>query len=83
MTSTPETLDDLVALTDKLKERGVRSFSLGRFSVNFAAPEAPPLKEKASDGDACNCGHPLHHHNNGLCLIGCEPDKCAGPEGKP
>ncbi len=77
----PEKLEDVLAL---LKKQGVRKFTYGSLQVEFeptatAAPEpqAPPVIED----EKCRCGHARHQHSEqGFCLIGCEPDKCAAPE---
>ncbi len=77
----PDKLDDLLAL---LKKHGVKHFELGSLKVEFAA--VPPLETVASpappiEDEKCKCGHEMHAHSEqGFCLKGCEPDKCAGPE---
>jgi hypothetical protein len=79
----------LAELCDLLRSKGVRRY-VGQFNssvceLEFFPAEPPPLKDgpPKKDAEACNCGHPLHHHNNSLCLIGCTPDKCLGPDGAP
>ncbi len=34
---------------------------------------------KAPEADECKCGHPLHAHMGGLCVLGCEVEKCEPP----
>jgi hypothetical protein len=79
----------LGALCDLLRAKGVRRYhgilDGAPCELEFLPPEAPPLKDSKPtvDAETCHCGHGLHAHNAGLCLLGCEPDKCAGPEMKP
>jgi hypothetical protein len=42
------------------------------------AVEPPPAGSNLSDAkdEACRCGHLDYQHNNGLCVLGCEPEKC-------
>lgn len=75
------TADQALSFLDEMKRRGVRSFKFGELSVDFAPAEPPPLKEaKRVEADVCQCGHGFHAHQSGLCLAGCEPEKCL-PEG--
>ena len=67
-----------LALVDAMKSRGVRSFAVGDVRVEFAPPEPAPLKDdKKPDAEECPCGHGLHAHNAGLCLLGCALEKCS------
>ncbi len=77
---------DLTAAIDMLRSRGVKSyndFPGGGFSLEFfpAPVEMTPERAKLGGGK-CLCGHEHHEHNMeaGLCLRGCDPSACAGPE---
>lgn len=72
------TPDQALTFLDEMKRRGVRTFKFGELEAEFAPAEAPPMKESkaVAELDNCKCGHALHAHNGGLCLQGCEPDKC-------
>ena len=73
----PDKLPDLLTL---LKKHGVRHFELGSLKVDFAPVEAAAEPQPIPEDLNCKCGHATHQHNNGFCLIGCEPEKCAPPE---
>ena len=79
--------DGLGATLDMLRSKGVskyreddgRSFAVEFFPSVAAQPEMDAAKP---DPNICRCGHFKHEHgDHGLCLIGCDPEKCAGPEG--
>ena len=78
-----ESLGELGRL-DMLREKGVRSFEDGVLRLSLAPAEPPPHKPEAPAPDeTCRCGHlPYEHGDGGLCLKGCEVEKCAPPEGK-
>jgi hypothetical protein len=72
----PEKLTDVLAL---LKKHGVRKFQFGSLQVEFEPVQpAEPKPQPPAEEEKCRCGHVHHQHSEtGLCLIGCEPDKCA------
>lgn len=76
---------ELLSLTDAMKSRGVKSFSLDGVAVEFAPaePAVPSAsKEKPAD-EKCRCGHHSDdEHMMGLCIKGCDPTKCAPEEAK-
>lgn len=73
---------EALTFLDEMKRRGVRTFTFGELSAEFAPSEAPMRPEaKTLQTDTCQCGHGLHEHQSGLCLRGCEVDKCV-TEGK-
>lgn len=80
-----ETSAELAALVDTLKARGVRAFSVDGIRVEFApAAEPTPIAGPAeADPEICNCKCPVYAHVNRLCINGCEPGLCAGPEETP
>lgn len=74
-------------LAATLRAHGVSKFSDvpgGAVSLEFhsTAPDVPAAKDaKGLDVEMCKCGHPVHAHVAGLCVVGgCEPGKCAGGE---
>lgn len=76
----------LLSLVDALRGKGVRVFR-GDFEGKPLELElGPALIPDAPNGPAepdaglCNCKCPVYAHTNGLCLAGCEPEACAGPE---
>jgi len=83
-------LTELAALLDLLKDKGVTRFEgcygeksrLVKLEM-LPPPDKAPREERAgADPDVCRCGHSLAEHNAGLCLAGCEVEKCAPPEEK-
>jgi hypothetical protein len=86
---TTKDLIPLGKLFDLLREKGVRSFRSDALHIEMS-PEAPvaanpealrEVLEKASQSeDGCKCGHPEYAHNAGLCLQGCDEEKCHPPE---
>lgn len=67
----------LSAKLDMLKAKGVQKYVDQEFTVEFSAPadDTKPAPV-AADPDLCRCGHPLFAHAAGLCLIGCNAEKC-------
>jgi len=84
-------LTELSALLDLLKTKGVTSYR-GAISssdelrglavdLTLAATASAPADDtkpdaKQPDPDVCACGHGVHEHQNGLCLMGCDESKC-------
>jgi hypothetical protein len=72
---------DLQALLRMLRANGVRSFHDGEMRIEFApivTPEAAHVPSIPIEDEKCRCGHEMHAHSEqGFCLKGCEPDKCA------
>ena len=83
------TLPDLEAAVAMLRRQNVAKFTDiagGGFTVEFfpAPIEAGPVEKSQAQDTKCACGHAMHEHNAsaGLCLLGCDPEKCAGAEAK-
>ena len=75
----PTTPDDLKQLLSILRDGGVSAYEAGQFKVSLhpTQPKAEPMAEL--EDKACNCGHPDYDHGpGGLCIHGCEPEKCLG-----
>ncbi len=66
----------VLALVDAMKARGVAKFTVDGVSVEFGPVDVPLRDEKRVDDDMCPCGHGGHEHNAGLCLRGCDVEKC-------
>lgn len=89
-------LDNLSMLLDLLQRKGVKRYAGPVLSARpdegvcetrvelelSPAPDMTPAEKTTVDPDACRCGHPETAHTNGLCLFGCEVDRCAPPEAK-
>lgn len=83
-------LDCLSMLLDLLQRKGVKKYhgpwsaeALGSVELELSpAPDMTPAEKTTIDPDACRCGHPETAHTNGLCLFGCEIERCAPPEAK-
>lgn len=76
---------EALMLVDEMRKRGVRSFTIGNVSCEFAPAEPTHVAQpKAVDEDLCKCGHSLSaEHQNGFCIAqggGCDPTKCAPAE---
>ncbi len=78
----------LLQMIDELKARGLRSFS-GTLDGSPVVIEFGPPQERVSvddkpvvsvDNEACRCGHAGFQHQIGLCLLGCDPEKCIEPD---
>lgn len=85
-------LTELSALLDLLKAKGVthyegpvwdarkqESFFQAKIELLPASMPAPADDKpdaKTPDPDVCACGHGIHEHQNGLCLHGCDEEKC-------
>lgn len=75
------TLAELTACVDMLRARGVSKYTDvagGGFIVEFFPPQ-PDVKGEpiAKHDERCACGHASYEHNAGLCILGCDPTKCA------
>lgn len=79
-------MSDLFTFIDQLRARGVRTFKgkLDGEVVEIELGAAPvvdaPQGPAGKDETVCNCKCPVYAHTNGLCLAGCEPEACNGPE---
>lgn len=76
-------LREVSDLADMLRAKGVTNFEGGGIKLEFGAPvDTTPHKEAAPavDLDLCKCGHASYQHVNGLCIVGCTVETCAGPE---
>lgn len=73
--------ESIASMLDMLRSKGVYKFkstALDGFEVEFHAPtdDTKPAPV-AADPDLCRCGHPLFAHAaGGMCLIGCNAEKC-------
>lgn len=79
------TLAELAAAVDMLRARGVKNYgdiAGGGFTIEFFPAPVDMKPEPASkDESKCHCGHATFEHNAGLCILGCDPTRCA-PEAK-
>lgn len=66
-----------------LRRYGVKSMDCGGLKLEMGPPidDSAPAKSPAVDIEQCRCGHGEHQHMNGLCVMGCEPEKCLRPDG--
>ena len=62
-------------LADMCRRKGVKTAHCGDVHLEMGTLDAPPKKAQP-DTEKCACGHPAYQHVHGLCLDGCEPDKC-------
>ena len=82
------TQPNLLTFLDQLRSKGVRAyrgeFDGKRIEVELGpevTQDAPgPATVKPEEPTLCRCGCAIYEHTNGLCLKGCEPEACAGPE---
>lgn len=74
----------LAKMADVCLAKGIRLLEVGGCRMEFGPKEAPLPAERQGQAelDMCRCGHAEHQHMNGLCVLGCGPDRCAGPEAK-
>lgn len=81
---TPADLKSTGQLLDLLIAKGVRSFKGHGVELELFPPNQPEhASAKTDDIDRCRCGHEVvAHTGEGLCIHGCDVDKCAGPEEK-
>jgi len=78
-------LNDVTRLVEAMRKRGVLSFEVGGLKVEFfpSAPDAdtPLAPPKLEDNTPlCGCGHAEWSHQNGLCIYGCDIEKCMTEE---
>lgn len=72
----------LLAFVDALRGKGVRTykgpFEEGTIEIELGPALIPDAPQTATEKDKslCGCGCPVYAHTNGLCLAGCEPEKC-------
>lgn len=76
----------LLTFVDRLRGAGVKSYK-GQFDGDLIELElGPPViaepqpSKPEADPDKCRCGHMVYEHNQGLCLVGCDAEKCVEPE---
>lgn len=74
---------ELLTFIDQLRGKGIRVFK-GPFGEGVVELELGPalvpdgpVGPEAKDPSVCACGCPVYAHTQGLCLAGCEADKCA------
>jgi len=85
---TSEDIQTVATLADMLRAKGVRSFEgLGlrleleptqERVIEAALPAKPPVAQ--GDDETCKCGHPHYAHQGGLCIHGCDVEKCVPEE---
>lgn len=68
-------------LADMCRSKGIRILVNDGFRIELGPVMDETSTAKAGpDPEVCRCGHQMHRHMNALCVDGCDPDKCAGPE---
>ncbi len=83
-------LNVLMELTDALRLRGVKVFH-GSYDGRDVLLEFGPTEKHeevvtvggsvaTEDPEKCHCGHFTYQHQNSLCIMGCDIDKCIDPE---
>ncbi len=72
---------ELGTLIDLLRTKGVRSFEDNGLKLELgAALDDGKSTMPAVDPELCRCGHGLHAHTNGLCILGCDASACLDGE---
>lgn len=77
------TLTELEAAVIMLRSHGVSKYTENGASIAvefFPSPVEAPGERAKAHNDKCLCGHENYEHNAGLCIKGCDPLTCAGPE---
>ncbi len=78
---TPDDVKAVGDLIDLLRKKGAKRFAGYGVDLELGPLDAPAkgdAKREHADHDACKCGHELTEHQAGLCLRGCDIDKCVG-----
>lgn len=74
---TTEEIETIGKLADMCRAKGVRVLDVpGSIRMELEQTQAPTSPKPSSEPDICRCSHPVHAHMNGLCIHGCEPEKC-------
>lgn len=79
----PTEIDFIGQVADLCRKKGIRKIDVHGLWAFELGPQESELKSDSKplvDSEVCNCHHPMHAHNNGLCLQGCGPEQCMGPE---
>ena len=72
------TLDEVGALADLLRAKGVRLFKSDECEMELGPALVPDDgKPAVPEPDLCKCGHPEYFHINGLCSQGCAAETCS------
>lgn len=71
-------------LADVCRAKGVTSLKNDGFEMVLGPVdvEEKPSARAQVEAENCRCGHPEHGHQNGQCLMGCDPTRCVA-EAKP
>lgn len=77
-----ETIGKLAEMCRKHGIKLVEIPNIVRMEVELVPVETKPVAKKDADADLCGCGHPEFAHTNGLCVLGCDAEKCAAESGK-
>lgn len=64
-------------LVDLCRLKGVRNLEVAGCKIELEPAQPKPEAQKpTTDPDMCRCGHAEFAHTNGLCVHGCESEKC-------
>ena len=74
---TPEEIEIVGKLADMCRSKGIRSIDVGGCKLDMGDVPAIATPKPTNDPDVCRCGHQEHQHMNGLCVYGCDAEKCA------
>ena len=87
-------LRQLGEMIDLLRSKGVHRYKSAELATNggelarlevelFPPVDDTPEAKPGPNPDACRCGHLSHEHGpDGLCLHGCDIERCAPEEAK-
>ena len=74
--------EELPAICEIMRAKGIRELTVGdvKIVLDPLREPMPPRAQPEADPEMCRCGHSIHQHSSGLCLLDCSVETCAGPE---
>lgn len=73
------TPDEVRKYAETCRTAGVRVLDISgviRLEMEPRQAEEPRSSKAIPAADVCKCGHAEHAHMNGLCVLGCDVEKC-------
>ncbi len=77
---TDEEIATIGRVADMCRAKGIKLLDIpNNIKMELDPTPAKDTPGPTTDPDMCSCGHPEYAHTNGLCVTGCDPDKCNPP----
>ncbi len=74
-------LAEVEKLADRLRAKGVKTFEGYGVKLELGpVPDDGKPVQQVADADKCRCGHMVYAHQEGMCTLGCDAERCLDGE---